>query len=460
MTQQRSGAQLLDAVLAAIRKHVILPSDHALIAVVLWVAATHAQAAWNNATRLAISSPEKRCGKSRLMEILAAMCHRVIMTANISTAALFRVIELEPLPPTVLLDEADTIFGTKIKAELNEDLRGLLNAGYARDLPSIRCVGPTSVPTEFKNYAMAALAGIGELPDTITDRAVNVTMRRRMVHETVDPYRARRDGPVLHQLREELAQWLEPHLDALQAADPDLPLEDRAADNWVSLVAVADLAGGAWPKLARSAATVLTAQQADNESRESLNVQLLRDIAGVWKLNSADFIGSGELVMQLRSDESAPWNEVDLTARKLATRLNGFEVKSERNTAGKARGYRRNAFNDAFERYLETSGSPDLTTQPHDQVSLSVKASETTPDLHEQSDTSQTSDTSKCQTDSIRQNVSAGQAPNLTLRHFETDTAGQVAGEPEPCPIHGIKLTAAGKCSKCCSNTASAKVAS
>ena len=47
-----------------------------------------------------------------------------------------------------------------------------------------------------------------------------------------------------------------------------MPVEDRAADTWEPLVAVADLAGGDWPELARHAAIVLTADhdQAANVS--------------------------------------------------------------------------------------------------------------------------------------------------------------------------------------------------
>ena len=68
------------------------------------------------------------------------------------------------------MDEADTIFGPK--AGDNEDLRGLLNAGHQRNRPAWRISGPEHKPTPFPTFAMAALAGIGDLPDTIMDRAV------------------------------------------------------------------------------------------------------------------------------------------------------------------------------------------------------------------------------------------------------------------------------------------------
>ena len=138
-------------------------------------------------------------------------------------------------------------------AEQNEDLRKLLNAGHQRGRPALRCVGPLQTPTEFQTFAMVALAGIGKLPDTITDRAVNISMQRRASGESVSQFRSRRDGPVLAALRDRLAAWAKERIDELSKAEPDLPVDDRAADTWEPLVAVADAAGGDWPKLARSA---------------------------------------------------------------------------------------------------------------------------------------------------------------------------------------------------------------
>ena len=44
---------------------------------------------------------------------------------------------------------------------------------------------------------------------------------------------------------------------------PPMPVEDRAADTWEPLVAVADLAAGGWPTRARTAAELLTAEHDD-----------------------------------------------------------------------------------------------------------------------------------------------------------------------------------------------------
>ena len=161
----------------------------------LWTAATHAQPAWQHAPRLVIRAPEKRCGKSRLLDIVEGTCHAPLITVNASPAAVYRAIGTGT-PPTLLVDEADTIFGGK-NADANEDLRGLLNAGHQRNRPAIRWDAGTRSLETIPTFAMAALAGIGAMPDTIEDRAVVIRMRRRAPGETVAPFRHRRDRPAL-----------------------------------------------------------------------------------------------------------------------------------------------------------------------------------------------------------------------------------------------------------------------
>ena len=149
----------------------ILPSQEALDAITLWVAATHLQPAWQHAPRLAVVGPAKRCGKSRLLDVLTETVHEPMLTINTTPAAIFRSIT-EENPPTLLVDEADTIFGTPKVAEKNEEMRGLLNAGHQRDRYVTRVVGNDHTPHQFATFAMAAIAGIGDLPDTIMDRSV------------------------------------------------------------------------------------------------------------------------------------------------------------------------------------------------------------------------------------------------------------------------------------------------
>jgi hypothetical protein len=187
------GADLLTKLRSAIARYVVMPSGEALNAVTLWIAATHLQPAWQHAPRLAVVGPAKRCGKSRLLDVLHDTVHDPFITVNSTPAAIFRSITEQP--PTLLVNEAATIFSSVKVAEKNEEMRGLLNSGHQRNRPTMRVVGPEHKPTKFLTFAMAALAGIGDLPDTIMDRAVVIRMRRRGPGEAVRPFRSRRAAP-------------------------------------------------------------------------------------------------------------------------------------------------------------------------------------------------------------------------------------------------------------------------
>jgi len=183
--QAVDGARLLDELPAALCRYVVLPSPQAADAVTLWTAASHAQPAWEHAPRLAVVSPLKRCGKSRLLDVVAETCHAPLITINATIAAVVRSIGADP--PTLLVDEADTLWGSKKQADSNEDLRGLLNAGHQRNRPMLRWDVTTRTLDQLDTFAMAMLASIGDLPDTIMDRAVVIRMRRRAPAATPHP---------------------------------------------------------------------------------------------------------------------------------------------------------------------------------------------------------------------------------------------------------------------------------
>jgi hypothetical protein len=375
------GAELLDDVAATIGRYVILPSTSALVAVVLWIAASHAIPAWNCAPRLVIRAPEKRCGKSRLLDMVEGMCHRPLMTTNASPSAVYRSIGMNPSdPPTLLIDEADTIFGAK--AGDNEDLRGLLNAGHQRGRTTLRYNAGRDKVEKHVTFAMAALAGIGAMPDTIEDRAAVVRMRRRAPGESVQPYRVRRDGPELDELRQRLNQWLASHVDDLTDAAPDMPLEDRAADTWEPMIAVADLAAGQWPRAARRAAVALTSDR-DAGDEGSLHTRLLADCRVAFQ--DADALPTAVLLDRLKSDSEAPWathGPNGLTPMKMGNLLRDFEIRSGniRFTTGQAKGYARSDFTDAWSRYCpepktaEGEGVPAVPGVPS-QVSTGTASS-------------------------------------------------------------------------------------
>lgn len=352
------GADLLDEVLAALTRYVAFPSREAADAVTLFIAATHAQPSWEHATRLVIKSPMRQCGKTRLLEVTVELVHKPLPTTNISTAALVRSID-DHDPPSILLDECDAIFATRRgeRSEGAEDLRGILNSGHARGWPYMRWDANARKLDACPTFAMAVLAGIGDMPDTIEDRAVIITMRRRTAGEDVERFRRKRAVPPLKALRHRLHRWVRSIGDDLAKAEPDLPVDDRPADVWEPLVAIADAAGGHWPDRARDACAELTGT---GRADEPDGTRLLADVRHAF--GGADRLTSADLLAKLNADETSPWGGwrrgEGLNSRDLAKLLKPYEVapKVIKMPDGTTpRGYTAEMFADAWARYVSPS---------------------------------------------------------------------------------------------------------
>ncbi|MGC1890623.1 MAG: DUF3631 domain-containing protein, partial [Stellaceae bacterium] len=201
------------------------------------------------------------------------------------------------------------------------------------------------------------LAGIGKLPDTVTDRSISIEMKRKRPTEKVKPLRAR-DGLELWDLGRKVARWATDNFDALRGARPGMPtqLQDRAADAWSPLLAIADLAGGRWPERARKAAGELSA---DGDDQGSIRADLLADIRAAFAARSVDRIASEDLVAYLASLDDRLWPEYrggkPITKTQVARLLAPLHVspKTIRLSDGyTAKGYYRRAFDDVFARYL------------------------------------------------------------------------------------------------------------
>lgn len=348
------GAVLLDELHSALTRYVVFPSPEAVDAVTLFIAATHVQQAWEHATRLVIKSPIKRCGKTRLQEIIAETCHEPLRTANCSTAALVRSITDDD-PPTLILDEYDTVFGGKKAAKdgVAEDLRGVINAGHSRGWPYTRWDPAARRLEKCPTFAMVVLGGIGDLPDTIEDRAVVISMRRRGNGEDVDPFR-RRNAPALNMMRGRLRGWITPYRDKLAETEPSMPVRDRAADTWEPLVAVADLAGGSWPARARKACLSFT-KGAGHDDASTAGERLLGDLVEVWR--DEDVLFTTTILERLHKLAESPWSDwygKPLTDRSLAGLLKPYGVKSKTVRIGEAtaKGYTRAELSDPWGRYV------------------------------------------------------------------------------------------------------------
>jgi hypothetical protein len=351
-------AQPLDQVLAYLRRFVAYPSEHAAIAHALWTVHTHLMEAWDSTPRIIFASPEPGSGKSRALEACELLVPNPVNAVNVSVAYLFRKVGDEEGRPTILYDEVDTVFTARGD---NEDIRGLLNAGHRRHSVVGRCVihGKRVETEETPAYCAVALAGLGDLPDTILTRSVIVKMRRRAPGEHVEPYRRRDVEHHATALRDRIAQWAASVYEQARDARPAFPPEvnDRDADVWEALLAVADLAGGSWPETARKAAVALVADA--KRGTPSLGVRLLADLRQVFA--EADTMPTDTIIKGLCSLDEAPWGDLrgkPIDPRGLAARLRPYGITSKNiRVAGDfvVKGYARADLTDAWARYLSLS---------------------------------------------------------------------------------------------------------
>jgi putative DNA primase/helicase len=370
----------LDSLRHLLTRFVVLP-PWAPEALALWVLHTYAFELRDVATYIGIESPARRCGKTTLLTILSRLVHRPVIAANVSPTALFRVIE--EMRPTLLIDEADTFLKSK------DALQGILNAGYTKSgfvlrlaprqsasasASSSSSISPTSPATRHSSLASFScwcpkiICQIGSLPHTLADRCIIIRIQRKTPREQCERLRDLETS----ELQQQCARFVSDHAGAIASARPDLPaqLNDRAADIWEPLLALADLAGGSWPDLARQAAIHLSAAAHDHNPIGAL----LLDILVIFVNNNLERLFTRGLVAALNCLLDRPWafalKGKTVTDLWLSHQLRPFGIKP-RNLCidgAQAKGYLKDDFIEVCARYttktdLETLKADSATTE-------------------------------------------------------------------------------------------------
>ncbi|MEY2427903.1 MAG: hypothetical protein QOJ40_788 [Verrucomicrobiota bacterium] len=366
------GGVLLDELASLLRRFVILP-QWAAETVALWILHTYAFQLRDVCTYLGIESPEKRCGKTTLLSVLSELVNRPVVAANISPPAFFRVIE--EMQPTLLIDETDTFL------RRNDELGGILNAGYKTSTAYVVRVvhqgGDNTLSYDggqnengvqrpegksesglkrFSCWCPKAMASIDRLPDTLADRCIIIRMQRKQEDEECERLRTLETG----RLKRQCARFVLEHSAEIAKARPVMPenLNDRAEDIWEPLLALADLAGGAWPQLAREAAVGLSASAQESNPIASL----LLDIFVIFTLAEAKQLFTRTMVDELnRRPGDRAWKEIrkgrPLTDLCLAQLLRPYGIRPRTIRIGenRAKGYLEDDFIDVFRRYIPRS---------------------------------------------------------------------------------------------------------
>jgi len=355
------GTVLLDAIASVLCRFLVLRLEE-IEAIALWILHTYAIEATSISPLLVVTSAEKRCGKTLLLELLLNLVFRPLPTSNITAAALFRAIER--CKPTLLLDEADTFL------HHNDELKGIINSGYRRSSSYVvRNVGDDYEPRIFNTFGPKAIAQIDVPQETIMDRGIVIEIRRKKPGEKAERLRSDRIFDELKDLRRKAMRWAKDNLASLPDWEPRIPstLNDRAQDSWRPLLAIAELAGKRWAEYGRESASKLSGEKSEASKR----ALLLSDIRVIFERAQSSRMPSAEICNKLQDIEEHPWpewrNGQPITVRQLARLLEPLGIRPKQLRMGEVnvRGYELEDFFDGFSRYL-----PGFQSAPPPQPTL------------------------------------------------------------------------------------------
>lgn len=370
-TEPINPAELLYEIDRTIRRFIVCQPE-ARIAAVLWVAFTWFINVVLVAPIALITAPERACGKTLMMSIIARLSFRALPpSSSISPSSLFRLIE--EFQVTVPLDECDN------QLRDNPDMLLLLNSGHTRESAQVirnETIGDEFIPCRFSTWGAKLLSGIsqnngnGKLHETVLSRSIPIEMRRKLPHETVDRIRNAEPG-LFDDLRAKLARFADDYRDKVRHARPPLPecLSDRQQDNAEPLLQVAMVAGGDWLQIGTDALVKIFGNE---DGTKSIGEELLTDIREIFESKKIDRVSLKDLLKYLCEDHEKPWatynRGVELKVRQLTGKLKGYDIHSKTVCIGveRPKGYELDQFRDAFERYMLTGDKYTVTQSPED----------------------------------------------------------------------------------------------
>ena len=349
---------------------------------------------------VAIESPEKRCGKTTLLSVLAAMANKPLIASNVTVGALFRAIDT--CRPALFIDEADTFLAG------SGTMRGIINSGntwrtaYVLRLAKSKqsrfvhgtgresgnpestvAASPVALPLQtatdsglqrYSCWCPKVIAMIGKVPDTIADRSIVVPMVRKLTSETRAPLAELNTANI----KSKCARFAldegrtVAQCEKIRAKD----LNDRAADTFDPLYVIARLAGVHWVQKLHAAALTLAA----NGQSKSPGTELLLDIHSVFAVTGQKRLFTRDL-LEIFRDERCPFGSLavkysDIDEYRVSQLLRPYGIKPTtfRIKAQLGKGYVREDFDDALARYLPKADVEARIQQMEQQKKLLLEA--------------------------------------------------------------------------------------
>jgi hypothetical protein len=324
-----SIARALDSLADFFARYVVLRERRTALWIAAWTLATWCYRAFRVFPYLSIRSAEKRCGKSRLLGLLARVAFNASpVTAHPTEAQLYR--SAARTGGVQLFDEVETLRGDKDRFDT---LITVLNVGFERGgvVTRLEKRGERFAEEAYEVYAPRVLAGITGLKDTLEDRALPLFMLRKRRNEGVARLNRATDGEA-QALRDHCALACLTHIQNVLAAYDSAPtvleregIDDRAVDLWsplaaICLVADAEDDTGRTRQLLDLARDLGTARDADAEAG---NTARLLEALEAFRAELGETPAPTELLAAFRARPGWDWLK---STRRLAGLLNPLGI--------------------------------------------------------------------------------------------------------------------------------------
>jgi hypothetical protein len=348
--RQHDLGMTLDQVELNLIREVIM-GEAERVATALWIAQTYIYTGFKLTPRLFITSGDPECGKSTLLARISEMSNGGMYLTGATISHLGRVRTEKGENLTITLDQLDNAFD--LNATTTGPMIDRLIAGADRGakIGFSEKINGRWTPVEGEISYPMALAKIGALPSAaLRSRCIVIQMH------PATPAEARQlsthsKGRSDENIRALLAKVMGPLASELATAKPSMPakLINRGADKWRPLLAIAEEAGGDWPKRALAAAEELESY----ETERPPHVVLLRKVMAITKDWPHEVIFSEELDREL--DRADPSERTEIARAKHRARLlDVVGLKAERHwrDGKQLRGYRIADIRRADEQYI------------------------------------------------------------------------------------------------------------
>jgi Protein of unknown function (DUF3631) len=355
-------AELLGAIEAKFRRYVVA-TDAIVTVSTVWAPFTYVAEVATHAPKLVFTFPERDAGKSMAQDVLYWVVLRPYAAVEATGAAVYRIVDR--LRPTLLLDEADTLFARR------NVLAHIINDSWAnnrRKVPRVASGGKTVEEFDVYGAQLISMKGL-RMPDTVLSRSIVCLIWPKLASELVEEF-TYQDDDEFRIIRRKLLRFAIDNAVALRAAKPEFPpgFNNRIRVNWKMLLAIAELAGREWPERVRNAALELETDR--DEPSEA--IRLFQGLQDVW--GKVEKWTSESLCKALAKHPSGEYADFrgkgPITPHQLAALLRPFGIRPIHNLhptgrSGKNQGgYRRVQFENAWARLLQKPSRDSLTRSP------------------------------------------------------------------------------------------------